>query len=387
VIRRRVAMALIVVASLIAFLALPAIWLDRQALNTDNWTETSSRLLEDEAIRAQVADYLVDQVYANVDVRAEIARALPPRAEPLAGLVAGGLQNVADGGVRDLLGRPDSQRAWETANRRAHRLLLRAIDGGGSVVGTTAGAVTLDLKALLRETADRFGVGGRVADKLPPAAGEIAILRSDQLEAAQDGANVLEAAGPVLVVLALLLFAIAIAITRGWRREALRACGFGLIAAGVGALVARSVAGGYLVDSLATTESVRPAVQAAWRIGTPLLVEAATATVWYGVVIVLVAWLAGPTRLATGVRRLKAPFLREPRYAWGGLAAIVLLLIAWGPTPATRSPLPMLFLVALLVAGVAALRHQTAREFPNATIDDTLRTLRGWWSGARARVG
>ena len=103
--------------------------------------------------------------------------------------------------------------------------------------------------------------------------------------------------------------------------------------------------------------------------------------------IVFVAWLAGPTRLATGVRRLKAPFLREPRYAWGGLAVIVLLLIAWGPTPATRSLLPMLVLTALLAIGVEALRRQTAREFPDVTIDDSLERVRGWWTSARGRVG
>lgn len=385
--RRRSAIALVFVASLLAFLALPAVWLDRQALNTDNWTETSSELLENEAIRTQIANYLVDQVYANVDVQAELAKALPPRAEPLAGFAAGGLQQVADDGVRNLLGRPVAQQTWEAANRRAHTLLMKVLDGGGNVVSTTGGEVTLDLKALLTQTANRFGIGGRVADKLPADAGQIVILKSDQLATAQDAAQALDTLAVVLVVLSLLLFALAVLLAQGWRREALRACGFGLIAAGALALVARSVAGGYVVDSLATTEAVRPAVEATWTIGTSLLVQAATATIWYGVVIVLAAWLAGPTRLATGIRRLKAPFLREPRYAWGGLAVIVLLLIAWGPTPATRSPLPMLFLIAVLAVGVEALRRQTAREFPDVTIDDTVDTMRGWWRGARGRVG
>jgi hypothetical protein len=384
---RRTALALISVASLLAFLALPAIWLDRQALNTDNWTETSSELLEDDAIRAQVANYLVDQVYANVDVQAQLARALPPQARPLAGLAAGGLQQLADDGVRNLLGRPLAQQAWERANRRAHTLLMRTLDGGGDFVSTTGGVVTLDLRVLLTETADRFGLGGRIAGRLPPDAGQIVVLESDQLGTAQDVVHVLEALPAILVTLALLLYALAIALARDWRREALRACGFGLLAAGAGALVARSVAGGYVVDALATTEAVRPAVEATWTIGTSLLVQAAAATIWYGVVIVLAAWLAGPTRLATGIRRLKAPFLREPRYAWGGLAAIVLLLIAWGPTPGTRSLLPMLLLTLLLAAGVEALRRQTAREFPDATIDGSVGAVRGWLTGARERVG
>jgi hypothetical protein len=373
---RRAALALIFVASLLAFLSLPAVWLDRQALNTDNWTETSSELLENEAIRTQVANYLVEQIYANVDVQAELAASLPPRAQPLAGFAAGGLQQLADTGVKDLLGRPRPQQAWEAANRRAHALLLKVLDGGGDAVSTTGGDVTLDLRALLSQSADRFGVGGRLEDRLPPDAGQIVILESNQLATAQDAADLLETVAIVLVVLTLLLFALAVFLAQDWRREALRACGFGLIAAGAAALVARSIAGDYVVDALAPTDAVRPAVEATWTIGTSLLDQAATPTVWYGVVIVLVAWLAGPTRLATAVRRLKAPFLREPRYAWGGLAAIVLLLIAWGPTPAIRSPLPMLLLITLLALGVEALRRQTAREFPDATIDDSLDAFR-----------
>ena len=384
---RRPALALIFVASLLAFLSLPAVWLDRQALNTDNWAETSSELLDDEVIRTQVANYLVEQIYANVDVQAELAAALPPRAKPLAGFAAGGLQQLADTGVENLLGRPRPQQAWEAANRRAHALLLTVLDGGGDAVSTTGGEVTLDLRELLSQSAVGFGIGGRLEDRLPPDAGQIVILESNQLGTAQDAADLLETAAIALVVLALLLFALAVSLARGWRREALRACGFGLVAAGAAALVVRSVAGDYVVDALATTDAVRPAAEATWTIGTSLLDQAATATIWYGVAIVLVAWLAGPTRLATAVRRLKAPFLREPRYAWGGLAAIVLLLIAWGPTPATRSPLPMLLLIALLALGVEALRRQTAREFPEATIGDSLDAFRSLWTHPRDQPG
>ncbi|NLT06794.1 MAG: hypothetical protein GXY03_10875 [Solirubrobacterales bacterium] len=381
--RRTIAVVLVVVASLLAFLAIPALWLDRQALNTDNWTETSSELLENDAIRTEVANYLVDQLYANVDVQGEIAQALPPRAEPLAGLAAGGLQQLADRGVNELLARPLAQQAWETANRTAHELLMRVLEGGGPVVGTTGGEVTLNLQGMLEQAGQRFGLAGQLAGKLPPDAGQITILRSDQLATAQDVADVLDELGTVLVVLALALYALAIWLAAGWRREALRATGLGLAVAGVGALALRSIAGGQVVDALATTEAVRPAAQAAWTIGTSLLVEAATAAIAYGVVIVLAAWLAGPTRVATAARRAAAPFLREPRYAWGAAAAIVLLLIIWGPTPATRSPIPLLALIALLALGVELLRRQTAREFPDATIEGAGERMRAWAAGLR----
>jgi hypothetical protein len=113
---------------------------------------------------------------------------------------------------------------------------------------------------------------------------------------------------------------------------------------------------------VAATDAARPAADAAWTIATSLLAEIATAVLAYGVVIVAAAWLAGPTRGAVAARRALAPHLREPWAAYGTVAVLVLLLLAWGPTPATRHAVPMVLLTALLALGVTALRRQTARE-------------------------
>ena len=62
---------------MLAFISIFAIWANRQAFNTDNWTETSSKLLEDDEIRAQLSTYLVDQLYANYNVTEEVAGSAP----------------------------------------------------------------------------------------------------------------------------------------------------------------------------------------------------------------------------------------------------------------------------------------------------------------------
>jgi hypothetical protein len=319
---------------------------------------------------------LVDELYANVDVQAELAEAFPPRLQPLAGPAAGALQGLGVRGVDTLLERPRAQALWEQANRRAHARLLQVVeDGGGDAVSTGGGNVTLDLKALLEQTSERFGVGGRLADRLPEDAAQITLLKSDELELAQDGVRFLKALAIILVILSIGLLALGVYLARGRRREALRACGIGLILAGAAALIGRSLAGGAVVG-LAKTAAVEPALADTWSISTSLLVEAATATLMYGIVVVFAAWVAGPTAWATATRRALAPFLREPRFAYGGLGVIVLLLLAWGPTPATRKVLPALLLVALLGLAVHALRRQTAREFPHANRDAALRSLR-----------
>lgn len=379
--RRGLVAAVLVFATLLTFVGIFALWADRQLLNTDNWTETSSRLLEDGAIRTQLAGYLVDQVYANLDVEQQIADVLPEQAQALAAPAAGGLRNFAEQGANELLSRPKAQEAWEGINRRAHTRLMQVLEGGGDVVSTTGGTVTLDLKALLTQTAQRIGVGGRVAERLPADAGQIVVLQSDQLETAQNAAAFLDRGAPFIVVLAILLYLLAIYLARGWRRIALRWWGIGFIVAGVLALVARNLVGNVVVDSLATTEAVRPAVEHTWTIATRMLTDIGWASIVYGLVFVVAAWLAGPTHAATAVRRIGAPYLREPMIAFGGGAVLILLVTWWSPTPVWRSPIAVLLLAALLALGIEALRRQTAREFPDAERSVSEARAREWISG------
>ena len=363
--RRTLPLVLISLATLLAFLAIFAVWANRQLLNTDNWTETSSELLENEAIRTQIAGFLVDELYANVDVEAQIQAALPPRAAPLAGPAAGGLRELAERGATELLGRPRAQERWEQANRRAHTLLIAVVQGEDTgALSTSGGNVTLDLKELLTQTQERVGLGGRVAEKLPEDAAQLTILESDDLGFAQDLVDFFERFVVLIVILTFGMYALAIYLARGWRREALRACGAGFVVAGAGVLIARSLAGDIVVDALAKTASAHEAVEATWTISTSLLDEAATAMLGYGLVLLLAAWIAGPSNWAVSARRWLAPHLREPRIAYGGMAAIVLLVLLWSPTPATRKVLPALILIGLLGLGVELLRRQTAREYP-----------------------
>jgi hypothetical protein len=391
--RRYGAMALVLIASVLAFFAVSALWVNRQLLDTDNWTETSTQLLEDPVIRDQVATFLVNQLYTNVDVEGELQEALPPRLQPLAGPAAGALRDVLERSVRKTLARPRAQQRWAQANRQAHLALLALLEGGGSVVSSQGGAVRLDLRSLLGETASRFGVGGRIQGRLPASAAQITILQSDQLDTAQKVLKLLKGLPWILIALSLACFGGALALAPQWRRKALRAYGWGLLVAGVAALVARSVAGDQVVGTFGTTASVRPAIADAWEIATPLYVQAATALIGYGVFLVLAAWLAGPSRPATAVRRFVAPGAHSLPVYYGVVAVLVALVLWWGPTPALRKPLSALILLLLVGVGAEVLRRQIMRENPDASLQraaDRVRALSAGvvdWGRARGAAG
>jgi len=341
--RRRTVKGLVILGSFLAFLSVFAIWTERQALNTDDWVSTSGRLIQDRTIRAAVGDYLVDQLYENVDVEAELKDILPGDTKDLAGPAAGGLRQVAGDG--------------------ADRVL--------DAVSTEEGTVSLNLGSLLTNLADQVGFGQDLAEKLPADAGQIEILRSDELKTAQNIAIAIKGLAIVLSLLTFIAFAAAIYLTREGRWVTVLYSGIGLVAAGFVVIVFRQIAGGIVVDQLVVTESAKPAGEAAWSIATSLMTSIATTVIVVGLLFALAGWLASPTSSARASRRVLAPVLRHHvAYVYTGLAIVVCLYFLSGPTQGLRS-----FLTTLIVAGMAAfgiheLRKQTEEEFPDADYSD-----------------
>jgi hypothetical protein len=355
------------VGTVLAVLAVLAVWANRQVLDADRWADTSAQVLQDPAVKGQVAAFLVDELYANVDVAQQLREALPPRLQPLAGLAAGGLRELSTRTTRALLGRPRVEQAWEAANRLTAEQFIAIAEGRESTLGAQGNAVVLDLRRLVLDLVQRLGLPGRLAGQLPPNAGRVVVLQSDQVGLLQDVVGWLKGLALILPILALGLIALAVYLARERRRATLLWAGIDLIAAGVVVLVLRNLLGGSVVDALADP-SVRPAAEAAWSIGTGVLRDTAQALIIAAIPVVLGALLAGPSRPALWARRhLAEPLRRHQGAAYVVLGAILLLVVAWGPIPATRKVIPVLIMAALAALGLRALRRQTLEEFPPAT--------------------
>jgi hypothetical protein len=381
--RRRTVKALVVLGSILAFLSVFAIWTERQALNTDDWVSTSDRLIQNPTIRAALSDYLVDQLYENVNVEAELKDILPGDTKDLAGPAAGGLRQVAGSGAERVLETSTAQDLWQDANRSAHEQLIAVLEDKGDAVSTSEGNVSLNLGSLLTNLADQVGFGADLAAKLPPDAGQIEILRSDELKTAQNIAIAIKGLALVLSILTFAAFGAAIYLSREGRWVTVLFSGIGLIAAGFAVIVVREIAGGIVVDQLVTVESAKPAGEAAWSISTSLMTSIATTVIVIGVLFAIAGWLASPTDSARATRRAIAPVLNHHvAYVYTGLVIVVCLYFLSGPTQGLRS-----FLTTLIVAGMAAfgiheLRKQTAEEHPDADYSEVFGRTRDKVVGA-----
>jgi len=105
---------LVVVAGLLLLISSLTIWVKRQALDTNNWTNTSGQMLANDQIRQQLSIYLVDSVFTSSDATARIQAALPPERAALAPVIAGALRNFAVQAADRLLATPQAEASSST---------------------------------------------------------------------------------------------------------------------------------------------------------------------------------------------------------------------------------------------------------------------------------
>ena len=362
--RRRAAVwTLIVAASVIAVISVLTTWVNRQMLDEDSWRKASAELIEDPAVREALSVYIVNQLYDNVDVASDLEQRLPTQLKPLAGTVAGALRQPATDAVNRLLDTPRVQQLWIEASSLAQEKLVNVLENKtGAGITTGDGVVTLDLGELVTQLGTELGLSSSLLDRIPPDAGQITVLRSDQLAAAQTAVKALKVLSVALFVLVFALYALAVYLAVGERRRTLRNVGWALVLVGLVVLVARRLTGEYAINALTTPES-EAAGKRAWLIGSSILGQIGVAAILYGVIVVAGTVLAGPTVRATAARRWMAPVVGDRAgIAWGIVAGAYLLLILWGPTHALRTVWGIVLLAALLALGVVALRRQMVAE-------------------------
>jgi hypothetical protein len=351
--------------TVLAVVAIFAVWANRQLLNPDNWANTSTRLLQNEKIREATSNYLVNQLYANVNVAEELKSRLPTQLQPLAAPVAGALQNLATTAAQRALASAQIQEAWKHANRAADQAFIAIVNGKGAV-STNGGQVTLDLASIITNITNRLGLPN-VSSKLPASVAHLTILKSKNLKDVQDGVKVLKGLDLLLTIIVPLLYALAIFLARRRRRQTLMQVGSAIVFAGLLVFAARAILVSQVTDSLVKVEANRPAADAVMSIATAMLSEIAGAFVIVGIPLIAAGWFAGPARVAVKGRRAIAPFLRDqPGWTYGIVASVMLLIFIWGPIPATHKPAGIIVFLALALFGTEVLRRQTAGEFPDA---------------------
>ena len=361
---------LFAVATILLFVSSLTVWSKRQLLDDEAWANSSTQLLANDEVRGAIAQKLSDGLFERVDVEAQLRERLPPRAQGAAPALAAALRNtVGPAAANRFLQRPRVQTLWQNLNKRAHAAVLRVLEGKdlgpNGNISTANGVVTLDLRPAITRLATRLGLEDKLKANADPTAGQIVLMKSDQLGAAQTAVKILKALSSLLLIAVFALYALAIYLARGRRRLLLGATGASLVFVGLLIASLRRFVGRAIVDSLVKTAANKHPVSVIWGIETSVLRDIGILLVVYGALVLIATALAGPNRPAHAFRQWLAPIFRHhPVAVWATGIGVFLLLIAVGPTAGNRQLVGLAILAVTTAIAIEALRRQTLREFP-----------------------
>ena len=187
---------LIVVAGVLLLLSAFAVWVNRVASDTPS-SRTRARVCSTTTrIRSAVATRAVDELFTSVDVQAELEAQLPQDWKSLSGVAAAGARQASYQVVDRALEQPAFQRLFAISSSRTPR---SSRSRGRRIAGLDPGWRG-DPRSPRDRPRDRGPHRHRRAGRGQDSAdaGQIVVLRSDQLDTAQDAFQLLKTLAWVL---------------------------------------------------------------------------------------------------------------------------------------------------------------------------------------------
>lgn len=235
--RRIIAGICLILAAVLAVFACTGIWLERNYLNTDRFTHTVNRVIEDKAVQAAIAEQVSNQITQG-DKRLEIAK---PFLEPI---------------IQQVVASDAFRKVFDQAVRNAHKV----------VTGSKAKEIVLnisdvvdDVRGVLQEVAPDLAARIPTGEKV-----EVTILQKSKLQVVWDTIDLVEniITGIVVAFFVLLILGFVIAPYR-WRSLGL--FGAAMSISGVVLFVIFTVSR-MVVEAQVNDTTVRLAINHAWNI-------------------------------------------------------------------------------------------------------------------------
>ncbi len=311
-----------------------AVWAHEVLFDSSSVSSAVEQTLLDPEVTDALAVYLTDQVLEAVPVEQLVEDRLPDQLTGLSPILVGGVRTVVHDGLSRVLADEKTRAVIVTASERAHRAVMRVLDGGRLSDGLTVGdeQVSLNLLPIVShgfEALQDAGLltnvdlpdlipGGNPADQirqledaigrsLPDGFGQLVVYRSDQIAAAQTAVSRAQQAlvlfrRTIFVILAVTAVSLAVSVAlAARRRRALVALLLGTVAAmAVGRAIIRTVV--QKVPTLAIEPGSRAALRNMVESLASGLFNAVTLALLAGLVLAVVTYLSGSSRTAEAIR-------------------------------------------------------------------------------------
>jgi hypothetical protein len=282
------------------------VWTRNQVLDTDRYVETVAPLASDPVITATLSNRISETVSEEIDVTSLAEEALPENAAFLAAPIAAGADTLIQNATTRLVESDQFENAWVKANRAAHEGLVAAATGTGTdIIATDDGKVVLKLSGLATEVVNEVDdqLGLDLASKIPTDKLNIdfVLVDSSQLADLQTGVRMLNRLAWLSVILTLVFLGGAIAVAPDRRKAVVRvglgaALAMALLALGFG--LGRDLFLSNLPDGVERPDAVAVIFDTLTR----FVLQAVRLLFALGVVVLVGAWLVGPSAAAVRLR-------------------------------------------------------------------------------------
>jgi hypothetical protein len=352
-IRRIIAVILAILSALVSTVAITGAWARRTTIDTNHWVATVGPLAKDPKVQAALAAYATSEISSIVDTKHLLEESLPKRAQVLAGPLSSAVDGFIEQEVAKFLASDTFAKLWVQVNRIAHDSAIKVLEGKSQVVDTQNGKVVLDFIPILvrvlqavdtrtngllsshvpalddpnltaAEARAKLQAALGPSHPLPENFGTITVFEKSQLSVVQKAVQWFQRGVWALIVLAVLLIAAAFLVAPDRRRiaiwvglsTAVMLVAFRSIARAVGKHVIANIE---LQRNRDAATSTLHQVFATYR-------SVTAAFIALGLLVALVAFLAGPSRAAVAIRGAVtgSSWLSEHR----GPVQIAVLLIA-----------------------------------------------------------
>ncbi len=310
---RHLAVALLIVLGcVITAGASVTVWLKSVALNTDTFVATVGPLSRKPAVALAIGDFAVDALFQEINAEQAVADALPEEASFLAAPLVGAMENFSRDVAAEVISSDVFSAIWTTAVRLAHEAALSLLRDEGGLFYISRGEVTIDFSDLLGAVQDKLASTGLAfLEDLPISedSGKIVVYQAAQLAQIQQALTILDRAGIILPLLALVAFGVALWVSL-WRRQTLLYIGAGLsVTMALSLAILAWVRSQVLAE--VSSELYRNAVEAVWEIVIGGLIGQTILLLVIGLAIAAGAFLAGPDRRAVAVRTAVGDFMNN----------------------------------------------------------------------------
>jgi hypothetical protein len=306
------AVVALVLAAVLGMLSVVVGYARDALLDTDRYVQMVAPLAEDPDVQAAVATRISSEINKKLDLKAhvdQVVAALETRGAPeVLATLAGPVTSSLEGFVADEVGkfvRSDKfAQLWDQANTTVHTQITALLEGESTELLVVKGdTLYLELGPVIDQVKTRLVDRGlALAEQLPAISVQFPLMEVPGLPNAQGLASLLNTLAWVLPIAALVLFALG-AYAAPNRRRALLIGALMVAVAMLLLLFAVAVGRTVLLAHLPADVRSPQAVAAVFDILVRFLISAAKSLLVLALIAAIAAWLVGPGRIASAIRR------------------------------------------------------------------------------------